>query len=346
MNNNILVLGYFGYGTTQFNGQTIKTRNVYELLKLKSKDHAKVCYFDTYQFQHTKYILFEMILSLIRCKKLVYIPAQNNLKYIFPLIYIICKLRKIDILYIVIGGWLDEWLETKRLHVSLLSKIRGIFSESNQLSLNLKKKYHFNNVVTFPNFRIHSFIPSLKNVNSDFKIVFMARISRMKGIDSVFRLAKHFSQVSGLIYPIEIHFYGPIAKCDEEYFYSQVEKFDNISYQGILPADKIYETLTQYDLVILPTRYFTEGFPGTILDAYISGVPVIASRWKYATEFVDHGKSGFLFDLNKEEEFYFYVDKLYKDRSLLLEMKKNAFEKSKIYSTDSSWSIIKKYLIS
>ena len=31
----ILVIGYFGYKSNQLDGQTIKTRNVYKLIKLK-----------------------------------------------------------------------------------------------------------------------------------------------------------------------------------------------------------------------------------------------------------------------------------------------------------------------
>ena len=42
----ILVLGYFGYLTNQLDGQTVKTRDVYRLVKEQSKDYS-VDYFDT-----------------------------------------------------------------------------------------------------------------------------------------------------------------------------------------------------------------------------------------------------------------------------------------------------------
>lgn len=33
MQKNILIIGYFGYVTNQLDGQTIKTRNVFDLIK-------------------------------------------------------------------------------------------------------------------------------------------------------------------------------------------------------------------------------------------------------------------------------------------------------------------------
>lgn len=345
MNNKILVLGYFGYVTSQIDGQTIKTRNIYDLIKYKNINIFSIDYFDTQSIQKNKLLIFKMIWMILSCHKLVYVPAQNNLKYIFPFLYFICKLKHIDILYFVVGGWLADYIESKNIYIFLLSKIRGIFTESEQLKTSLITKYKFNNVTVFQNFRIHSFIPSFIQENNCFKIVFMARINRMKGIDAIFRLAQHIENQHGKYHQIIIDFWGPIDQKDEVFFREKIEEYTFINYKGILDPKQVYATLTTYDLSVLPTKYITEGFPGTILDSYISGIPVIVSNWKYAHEFVEQGMTGFIFDLNNEDEFHHYVDKLYRDRKILLEMKKNAYEKSKKYSSESAWLIIKNYLI-
>lgn len=343
MKNKILVLGYFGYMTNQIDGQTIKTRNIYHLLK--NKNTFTIDYFDTQIFKKNKSSICKMFFMILLSDKVVYLPAHNNLKYIFPFIYIICKIKRIDILYFVVGGWLADYLKNKKFHIFLLSKIRGIFTESEQLRNLLINEYKLNNVTVFQNFRIHSFTPSFSQKKDDFKIVFMARINRMKGIEAIFRLAERIENKYGDNHHIIIDFWGPIEQADEVFFREKVKNFKFINYKGILDPEEIYATLTTYDLSVLPTKYPGEGFPGTILDSYISGIPVIVSDWKYLPEFVDQGKTGFIFDLNKEEEFYDYVDKLYNDRNLLLEMKRNAFEKSKMYSSESAWLIIKKYFI-
>jgi glycosyltransferase involved in cell wall biosynthesis len=344
MRNRILVLGYFGYVTNQLDGQTIKTRSIYNLLKNKDKYIGSIKIFDSQSFQQNKLYILKMFWLILLCDKLVYIPAQNNLTYLFPFIYIICNIKHIDILYIVVGGWLPDYLRTKKLHVYLLKKIRGIFCESNLLRDTLIQRYQFDNVSSLHNFRIHSFVPSVKPMKDDFKIVFMARINRMKGIDAVFRLAERMEAQHDKKFPISIDFYGPIEPKDKIFFRDQIEKYPIVSYKGILAPEQIYDTLTTYDLSILPTKYPGEGFPGTILDSYISGLPVIVSNWKNIPEFVDEGKTGYVYNLNNEEEFYYYVDKLYKNRKLLFEMKQNAYEKSKMYSSERALIILQNYL--
>jgi len=345
LNNKVLVLGYFGYTTNQLDGQTVKTRSVYEMIKSKKEEIRSLDYFDTQQFSHSIISPFHMVWKIIKCNKLIYVPAHNSLKYLFPFIYFISKMMRINILYIVVGGWLTEYLRNKKLHVSLLSNIQGIFPQSNQLTNNLRQEYSFKNVNYFPNFRIHSFEPSFRQNTRTFKIVYMARIFRMKGVDAIFRLAKHIDDKYKNGHSFIIDFYGPIVKDEEEYFKAEIEKFAFVSYLGVLEPDQIYSNLNEYDLLVLPTRYSDEGFPGTILDAYYSGVPVIASNWRFLPEFVDHGNSGYLFDLDKEEDFYAYTEHLFNDREKLLKMKHFAFEKSKEFSPESAWQIMKPYLV-
>jgi len=344
MKNNILVLGYFGYVTDQIDGQTIKTRNIYNLLESKKEFVDTLHYFDTQRFKYNKFSIINMFWKIFCCNKLVYLPAHNNLNYIFPLIFFICYFMRIKILYFVVGGWLADYLKKKPIHAFLLKRIYKIFSESKEVRKKLIVEYGFENVEVFPNFRIHSFVPSM-NINKNFfKIVFMARINRMKGLESVFRLATDVERYQKSNRLISIDFYGPLDEKDKDYFLKEIEKFNFVSYKGILAPEMIYHTLENYDLSILPTRYLTEGFPGTILDSYISGVPVVVSRWNYASEFVDHGKTGYIFDLDKEEKFYDYVEKIYNNNETLIHMKKNAFEKSKSYSSESAWHIIDKYI--
>jgi len=343
--NNILVLGYFGYATNKLDGQTVKTRNVFELLKINCNNLASIDYFDTHQFQKTNLYLFIMIWKILRCNKLVYMPADDNLKYLFPFIYIVCKYKRIDIIFIVIGGWLDDFLKTSKLHANLLSKISVILSESKQLNNNLKHIYNINNAKYFPNFRIQSFIPSFKKNKDSFNIIYMGRINQMKGIDSIFRLAKYIEVRHNSDHAITIDFFGPIEYKEKNYFLEQINKFQFVSYKGIIMPENIYKTLDRYDVLVLPTKYYGEGFPGSILDAYISGIPVIVSNWKWIPEHVEEGKTGYVFDLNREQELYNYVENLYMDRNLLLKMKRYAYEKSKEYSSEIAWNIIRDYLI-
>lgn len=91
---------------------------------------------------------------------------------------------------------------------------------------------------------------------------------------------------------------------------------------------EIHETLGKYDVMLLPTHFYTEGLPGSVVDAYISGIPVIATEWKHSHEFVDDGKSGFIVPFeNGKQQMIDRVLYLEEDRTLLREMKANALIK-------------------
>lgn len=72
------------------------------------------------------------------------------------------------------------------------------------------------------------------------------------------------------------------------------ERFDDIQkafpkyvrYCGSVDADESVDVLKAYFALLLPTYYEGEGFAGTLIDAYSAGVPVIATDWRYNSEFV------------------------------------------------------------
>jgi len=46
--------------------------------------------------------------------------------------------------------------------------------------------------------------------------------------------------------------------------------------------------------MLFPTFWVGEGFPGIIIDAYIAGLPIIASDWNLNGEIIDEKETGFI----------------------------------------------------
>ena len=342
----ILVLGYFGYKTNQLDGQTVKTRTIYHLIKRHSLYPDNIAYFDMQEVKLNKMATFGLLKKLFNTTTLIYNPAENNIKYLFPFIFLLSKIRNFSINYFVVGGWLSDFLNKSPLHKFLLGKINTIFPETPNDVSHLRDKFHYSNVCFLPNFRINDGqLPAVVRDDKDtFKIVFMARINKMKGYELVFNLADKLCK-SGLSNKISIDFYGQIQESDKNDFLSFVSQYDFIEYRGYLQPEEVYKTISFYDVMLLPTRYFTEGFPGSILDAYIAGIPVIATNWKHAADFIDDGYSGFIIPFNNcELELFQKVVELYEDKEKLENMKKNARQKSEEYSEENVWSILKNYL--
>ena len=325
----ILVLGYFGFNTNQLDGQTVKTRDLYRLV---CEQYEDVSYYDTEEFKYNKLSIFKMFWNVIICETLIYLPAHNNLKVIFPIIFLLSKLFRVRIHYFVVGGWLREFIKDLPIHRFMLKHISGIHAETNRMKNELQEFYQFKNIDVFPNFRFFDFEPH-RSYNDKLRIVFVARVNKLKGLDWIFNLAQYINE-NNLDDEVSITFYGPILEDDRTYFESEIEKYEFVDYKGVLQPNEIHQTLNNYDLMLLPTHYFTEGLPGSIVDAYISGIPVIATEWKHSHEFIDDGITGFVIPFeNGQDALIEKVLLLNTDRNLLKELQANALTKRKEFES-------------
>lgn len=341
----ILVSGYFGYETNQLDGQTIKTRNIYKLFDSKKEEYNfELRPFDTQTFQKSKLNVWRMFVNIVKCDILIYIAAHNNLKYFFPIIFLLSKIFGFKINYIVVGGWLADFIKDKPIHIKQLRTIDGIYPETNELANRLRNEYNYNNVHQLQNFRITKNIDLKNSIGNhtdanNIKLVFMARVHPMKGVGTIFKLADRL--IKDQNNKVKIDLYGPIFAEYENEFYMNLDKNKNVSYRGILKPQDINNTLVNYDIMLFPTRYYTEGLPGSILDAYISGIPVIATKWQYATEFVEDDVSGVIVGFDNVDEFIDETIRLINNPVKIDNLKKGTQKQLVRYSPETAWTILK-----
>lgn len=343
-NRNILVLGYFGLSIHQLDGQTVKTRDIYSLLKSKEgKFFSDVRYFDTQIFQDSKLNILKAFRALSKSDTLYYLPAHNNLKYIFPFIFVLGILFNVKIHYIVVGGWLNNFLKNKPLLTWMLIRVKGIYPETKDLSDNLKTNYGFNNVFQLSNFRLNDFKAEEKvDIHNYQRLVFMARVHPLKGVRTIFKLEEELIKQN--IHNVQIDIYGPLFTEFEKEFKTLIEESQIVRYKGVLQPNEIYETLVNYDLMLFPTQYFTEGFPGSILDAYIAEVPLVATNWKYADEFIVHNESGLITEFGNEDLFIKETISLLKDKNRMSKLQEGVKKQKYKYSPEQAWEILKNNL--
>jgi len=334
----ILVIGYFGYSNNQIDGQTLRTRNIYTLLK-KFSNH-EVIFFDTQSVKQSKKNLFKLISLIYECDVVFNIAAHRNLKYFFPSIFIACRIARIPLNYIAIGGWLYTYLAKMPIHRYMLSKINSIFVQTENLHINLRKS-GFNNVYVLNNFRFSDFpeIELKKDYQLVQRLVFMARVHPLKGVNTIFKLAEQL-QSKG-IKDISIDIYGPILESYETEFFSKIRS-SKVNYKGVIAPNDVFKVLKEYDFMLFPTKYFTEGFPGSILDAYISGIPVVATNWLNAKEFISEGKTGYISEFNDDSAFIQLVISLIQEPIKVNSLVENLRLERIKYRPDKAWSIISK----
>lgn len=63
---------------------------------------------------------------------------------------------------------------------------------------------------------------------------------------------------------------------------------------GSLRRGEVADALERHDVLVLPTYWDVEGYPGIVLEALQCGRPVISTSWGSVPEVVEDGNSGLL----------------------------------------------------
>jgi len=329
----ILIIGNFGFKTNNIGGQTIKTRNLLSLYQQKVGKES-IDYIDLDKISIL--LIFSLFIKILKSNEIILVPGKKFLNLFFIPIILITKGKKISLF--AVGGWLGNFLKDRPIIRKYIAHVNFIYVESESL-VTFLGNYNINNVKVFPNFRFHNFVENQKIDIGTYDIIFMARITESKGCNLLFNFIAEFNR----ILPknnLTLSFYGPIDFKYKQSFLEQISLYPNTSYNGVCPPQDVFDVISRYDVCVLPTFYEGEGFPGTIVDSYIAGVPVVVSDWLNLPEFVDNGKTGLIFSLNEKDSLFKSLMNLYNNPDLLSEMKRNAKIKSQEYSSETAWEII------
>ena len=165
-----------------------------------------------------------------------------------------------------------------------------------------------------------------------------------KGIQEAIGAVEKINHKYGkVIYTLDI--YGQIDQDQADWFTELQNSFtEEISYKGIVEYSKTYDVLKDYYALLFPTQFFTEGVPGTIIDAYAAGVPVIASKWEHFTDVIIEGETGFGYSFGDEQGLQNILDKAYLKQELIEDMRINCINTAKKYLPGPSIRIIEELL--
>ncbi len=330
----IEIIGHFGKGKSFFDGQTVKTKNLAQGLKNDKKN--EVIEIDTYNWKtHPIKLIFNLISGAKNSDALIMLPAHNGLKVFTPMLILIKKLLGKPIYYDVIGGWLPEYLEDKKGLTKRLKGFDGIWVETNTMKKKLDSM-GFSNVSVVPNFKNIAPIKKEELIYEKelpLKLCTFSRIMKEKGIEQAIEAVNEVNNRLGYTaYCLDI--YGKVDKNYEERFGQLKQDFpEYIRYKGCVPPEESVQVLKGYFALLFPTEYYTEGIPGTIIDAYSAGVPVIASRWKSFRDVVDDGVTGIGYDFGNAEELKEILLKVAENPETLLDKKENCLEKAREYES-------------
>lgn len=114
------------------------------------------------------------------------------------------------------------------------------------------------------------------------RCAYIGHVRRAKGVLTA------ATAVAGLA-DVELDVFGPLIDVDPTEF-----AHDRVHYRGVLDAQDVPATMAGYDLLLFPTTYPGEGYPGTLVEAALVGLPIVASRWQSLPEMFPDGEVEFV----------------------------------------------------
>jgi glycosyltransferase involved in cell wall biosynthesis len=164
-----------------------------------------------------------------------------------------------------------------------------------------------------------------------FLVLYIGRLNiKKKGIDILLEAAKLLKSTENIIFIIGGE--GGDKRFAEEFI--KANRLDNCLLVGFTHYDKLPDLYSLSDVFVLPSRT-GEGLPLTVLEAFASGLPVIATYNSGGhVEIINEGRNGFLIKPNSSEDLAEKISKLFENPTLCEFMGKNG---RKLIENELTW---------
>ena len=313
----IIFVGPAGGNGIPNNGASAKN---YHLMKYFKEKGINVVSVDTESWKKNPFVLIKLAYQLlINPKAIIIISANNVSSYrVFQIMSLFPRKRKV--IYWIIGGSIADWIKNGIVGIAPFKIVDYFLTEGKKMQKTFIE-LGFNNTIYVPNFKCIDYLPNIKKKDTNkVRFVFLSRIIPEKGCNTILSavqiLNKNYSD------SFLVDFYGPIEPSYSQIFMNKLDALDNVSYKGFLDLrnQSNYNQLAEYHAMLFPTYWHGEGFPGIIIDAFISGLPVIASDWSLNAEILEDGKTGVIIKENSAEALANVMAKLIENPATLQKM--------------------------
>lgn len=295
---NVIFIGPCGGGDVPKNGASAKN---YHLKRHLDEQGFDVTAIDTENWKKNPFVLIRLAITIIFNPHAKYILSANSISSYRIIKFFSVLPHKRSLIYWVIGGCVADWIKDGKVSKEPYSVVETFIVEGRKMQCTLAA-VGFSNVLHVPNFKRIEYIPVRSTCgNAAFRFVFLSRLIPQKGCDIIIDAVKMLNETVGSKFYVD--FFGPFDKSYENVFIHKTSSIPNISYKGFLDLSKSenYDVLSSYDVMLFPTYWQGEGFPGIVIDAFIAGLPVIASDWNFNADIVEHGKTGIILSDNSPQ---------------------------------------------
>lgn len=312
-------------------GATVLAKNILDFISLDPSvkvTHQQIRAFWRNKLQLIDYSFWIFRFPFVARKhKVISFHGTKDFHFtIAPILWIWAKILNKRTIYHFFGGnFMDQYEAIPKVYQFILKKTilksDTVFFETLQLMSFFENK-GIQNAEWLPNAR-KPIQRKRTETNFEKKFVFISRVVPQKGITEIVEAAAILPED----YSVDI--YGPI---DDRHYENSVFKNSNVNYKGMLRPDEIETTLSKYNVLLLPSYFEGEGYPGIIIESLAMGIPVITTHWKALPEVITDGYNGLLIPIKNPGALAKAMEHF--SRSNYSEYSRNAFESFEKFNSE------------
>lgn len=328
MRRRVAIIGSF---SDSLNGQTIKTKTLYDELSIAT-DWRLVKVDTQFKKKNPCKLAIQYVYGIVTCKDIFLLASRKGMALFFPLLYYASKVAGKKIFHDVIGGNLAEYVKKYPKYKKYLNSFTANMVESRKMAVELEGLGVFNSVVV-PNFkRLKIANPEkLCSHSEPYTFCTFSRVMKEKGIsDAANAVAKTNEKYGRTVCTLDI--YGMIDPSYESELKGLLaDNPEIIKYCGTVSYSESTDTIQKYYALLFPTHWKGEGFPGTLIDAFAAGLPVIATDWNVNSEIVKNGKTGIVYPNAEIRSLQEAIEWMIENQESVYQMKINCLSEANRY---------------
>lgn len=297
MGKTLIFIGPINEGGAAIGGAVRKN----QLLLCRFKEvFNKVITVDVINWTKRPWVLMRLFFVLLRHRKAKVVYSASS-KHLISFLYYL-PMNK-NVFFWVLGGDLHLGVKSGRYNLKALSSLKKILVQGRSMVDELTA-LGLQNVQYIPNTKPIIFKPEIckKKTTDPYRFVFLSRIHSYKGVREIFEAASLLIQ-QGQGDRFIVDFYGVVDMGFQAEFEHLLSTCSNVTYKGFLDLtdDEGYRLLSTYDVMLFPTYFEGEGFPGVVLDANMAGLPIIATDWNLNREVIVENSTGVIIPIHNSD---------------------------------------------
>lgn len=332
----VAVIGHLDWAENHMIGAVVKARNILAQLE-KQFGSNQVGNVDIYMWRNRKEAVLKGILYAFAHYRNIVLVCSDTSVALMTMFKMLKKVFHNKVLYCVVGGNMAELLEDNPKQIGTLSSIDCFFVET-QDCVEGMKKIGIDKVQLCRNFK--SITPVSANdlkleATTPIRFCTFSRVVAEKGITDAINAITEINIDAGDMKCI-LDIYGSVEPAYKTEFEELLKDNPYVTYKGVADSEESVYILKDYYCLLFPTKFHTEGIPGTIIDAYAAGIPVICSNWIRCSQIVTDGVDGIVYPFDDYNALVKAIKDSMNNPRMVLKLKHGCLESFELYRAEKA----------